>query len=183
MLGLRYGTVDLTPHDTRWAAAFVEEAALLEGAVGGWACRIEHIGSTAVPGLLAKPILDIAVGIPVGMAVAPVVEAIAAVGYEYRGDARDQGGHLLVRESAPQVRTHHVHVVDLDGAQWTAYLAFRTLLRTSPEARAKYERSKRDLAAAHPDDRRRYTAGKVDVIQSLLSRAAVTDQLSPRNAE
>src|SRR5262245_290135 len=127
MLGLRYGTVRVVPYQPEWAQAFLDERARLADALSQLPCEIEHIGSTAVPGLSAKPILDIAVGLALGAAPEPAMSAICGLGYEYRGDAGEDGGHVLVRESEPLVRTHHVHVVDLNGLQWQSYLLLRDL--------------------------------------------------------
>lgn len=170
-LGLRRGTVDLAPHSAEWRRLFAAESARLRAALAPWACAVEHVGSTAVPGLAAKPILDIAVGLPDASPPGAVVAALEALGYEYRGDAGEAGGHVLVLEAAPQVRTHHLHVVALGGAQWADYLALRDLLRASPDAREEYERAKRTLAALHAGDRAAYTAGKAEVIGRLLVRA------------
>ena len=89
---------------------------------------------------------------------------------QYRGDAKKAGGHIFVRESAPQVRTHHVHVVDLDGPQWKAYLEFRDFLRTDRTARQIYSSQKELLAERYLRDRKRYTAAKEEVVRKLLEQ-------------
>jgi GrpB-like predicted nucleotidyltransferase (UPF0157 family) len=169
-LGLLYGKVELVPYTSEWALLFVQEAARLREVLSPWPCQIEHVGSTAVPGLVAKPILDIAIGVPVAVTVNRVIAAIESLGYEYRGDAGASGGHILVRESRPRVRTHHLHVVALGDDQWTAYLALRDLLRANPDARDAYVRAKRALASVHDSDRTAYSAGKAEVIRELLSQ-------------
>jgi GrpB-like predicted nucleotidyltransferase (UPF0157 family) len=167
VLGLKYGTVALSPHDPAWANAFLEEQVRLQRVLPA-GCIVEHIGSTAVQGLAAKPILDIAVGCPDGVASSNVVNAVESIGYQYRGDAGSAGGHVLVRESKTGVRTHHAHVVELGEPQWSAYLAFRDGLRSSAVLRETYERAKRRLALEHHDDRRRYTTAKDSVIASVF---------------
>lgn len=170
-LGLRYGTVRLAPHAAAWARAFAVERARLEAALSPWACVIEHVGSTAIPGLPAKPILDIAVAFPPARPVRPLIAAITRLHYQYRGDFGSNGGHLFVRESRPFVRTHHLHLVARDDPQWLTYLVFRELLRHSPAARRTYLREKRALAGRYAHDRKAYTAGKEDVIRRLLTAA------------
>ena len=182
MLGLKYGTVALSSHDHDWAREFLEEEARLRAALPA-GCMIEHIGSTAVPELSAKPILDIVVGCPSGVVVSDVIATIESSGYLYRGDAGTVGGHILVRESQPAVRTHHVHIVALNDPQWRAYLALREWLRAHPEARAVYERVKQRLAADHRDDRRAYTRGKGEAIAGLLRDAVGPVTPSAADAE
>jgi GrpB-like predicted nucleotidyltransferase (UPF0157 family) len=106
MLGLKYGRVRLVSSHPQWASAFLEERSRLRNALSRLSCEIEHIGSSAVPGLVAKPIIDIAVGAPHDASAALAISAIELLGYEYRGDAGTEGGHVLVRESRPLVRTH-----------------------------------------------------------------------------
>lgn len=170
-LGLRYGTVRLAPHSAMWARAFDMERARLAHALSRWGCEIEHVGSTAVPGLPAKPILDIAVAFPPAVPVAPLIAALTRLRYQYRGDFGSNGGHLFVREARPHVRTHHLHLVARDDPQWSAYLLFRELLRNSAAARRAYLREKRVLAARYARNREAYTDGKDDVVRRLLAAA------------
>jgi GrpB-like predicted nucleotidyltransferase (UPF0157 family) len=170
MLGLKYGTVRLVEHDPGWAKAFLAERSVLAEALDGVSCGIEHIGSTAVPGVPAKPIIDIAVGIPASIDLRECIARLQQVGYEYRGDAGDGGGHVFVRANG-DVRTHHVHMVALGGDQWRQYLVLRDLLRTERAARERYAAAKRELAHRFPDDRKSYTDGKDEVVDCLLREA------------
>ena len=171
MLGLKYGTVRVVPYQPELAQAFLDERARLADALSELRCEIEHIGSTAVPGLSAKPILDIAVGLAAGAEPETAISAICGLGYEYRGDAGGDGGQVLVRESEPLVRTHHVHVVDRNGLQWQSYLLLRELLRHDARAREVYSLEKAMLAERHPRDRQAYTAAKDEVVANLLAEA------------
>ena len=171
MLGLEYGRVRLAPSHPQWARAFVEERARLADALSNVPCQIEHVGSSAVPGLPAKPIIDIAVGVSDDASVPLAISAIQAIGYVYRCDAGADGGHVLVRESQPLVRTHHVHVVGLGGSAWDAYIALREHLRRSAAARDAYAAEKRMLSERHPDDHRAYTRAKSDIVRTLLAEA------------
>jgi GrpB-like predicted nucleotidyltransferase (UPF0157 family) len=110
-LGLTYGQVRLVPSDPRWPAAFQRLAAELRAALGDLATAVEHVGSTAVPGLAAKPILDLVVGLAPGTNPDRVTATLAPLGYQFRGDKGDQGGLLLVLEDRPAHRVAHLHLV------------------------------------------------------------------------
>jgi len=97
VLRLKHGTVRLVDHDPSWSRAFESERARITGDLEGLGCRIEHIGSTAVAGLRAKPILDIAVSIRESADVDTCVSRLRRLGYEDRGDAGQDGGHVFVR--------------------------------------------------------------------------------------
>lgn len=169
VLGLAYGTVSLMPHDARWHNAFLAERALLKMHLDGIECEIEHIGSTAVPGLPAKPILDLAVGILLQSQQDECLSRISKCGYLYRGDAGAEGGHVFVR-TTDNVRTHHLHVVPLHDPQWSNYLRFRDLLTSNPDSRERYAAIKQVLAAQFPSDRPSYTEAKQPVILSILGK-------------
>jgi GrpB-like predicted nucleotidyltransferase (UPF0157 family) len=171
MLGLQYGCVQLVPSHPEWVDAFREESRLLAGTLAGISCEVEHIGSSSVPGLLAKPIIDIAVGVSDEASAEAAITAIVTAGYEYRGDAGTEGGHVLVRESEPLVRTHHVHVVRLGGTQWEAYLLFREHLKQSEASRRAYSAEKQELAIRHSEDHTAYTKAKDGIVQRLLAEA------------
>lgn len=168
MLGLKYGTVELTPYTEEWERAFLEERARLGEALSDMPCEIEHVGSTAVPGLCAKPILDIAIGVPTGASLEPVFPALERLGYEYRGDAGSAGGHVFVRGYSPLVRTYHLHLVSRDDPQWERYLLLRDFLRQNPEACKAYLDEKRALANRYPANRMAYTDGKDEIVRRLL---------------
>lgn len=119
-------------------------------------------------GLLAKPIVDLAVGLSTDRDLDAVTKELEEAGWIYRGDAGDSGGHVFVLEARPWHRVAHLHVVGHGGLQWRNYLRLRDLLRTSPDARHQYEAVKLRLAAEHGDDRLAYTDGKSAVVSSLL---------------
>ena len=147
-LGLRRGTVALAEYSPSWRVAFREERVILAKALASVPCEIEHIGSTAVPGLEAKPILDIAVGVGGSYPIEDCFPAIEATGYIYRGEVVDASHRVLVRGSEDQlVRTHHLHVVRLGDPNWERWLAFRDCLRYSRNAiRTRDLRGRKDQA-------------------------------------
>jgi GrpB-like predicted nucleotidyltransferase (UPF0157 family) len=140
---------------------------------------VEIVGSSSVLGLLAKPIIDLAVGLTAEQDLAPVIDALQADGWIYRGDARSQGGHVFVLETRPWFRVAHIHVVEYQGAEWCHYLQFRELLQRDPAARERYEAVKLKLLEEVPSDRNAYTAGKTDVVVSLLGDASPTSGEAP----
>ena len=121
-------------------------------------------------GLEAKPILDIAVRIKAPYPIVGRIPPIEATGYIYRGEDVDIG-HLFVRETEEDVRTHYLHVVSSCDPNWEHWLTFRDYLRANPDARKAYAAEKTRLAIRYKEDRAAYTEGKSDVIGSLLAQA------------
>lgn len=168
-LGLAYGTVKVVAYDPAWAHAYGQERARLAQALPPQGALIEHIGSTSVPGLPAKPILDIAVLVQGIDDVPAMHKALLDLGYIYRGDKGQDGGHVYVFDAKPQVRTTHVHLIVEADPQWQAYLQFRDALRSDDETRQAYARLKADLAMQYPDNRRAYTGGKTTFVNQVLA--------------
>jgi GrpB-like predicted nucleotidyltransferase (UPF0157 family) len=170
MLGLRRNTVRLVKHRPEWASIFEGEAADLRRVIGDIAIDIQHIGSTAIAGLPAKPILDMAIAVETPGAIRTVVERLSARGYVDRGDAGSDGGYLLIKDAAPDIRIVHAHVVAVTDPQWADYLRFRDILRRDAATRDRYAALKQSLVGRHHDDRTAYTAGKKAFIRDVLSR-------------
>ena len=171
-LGLTRGRVTIADSEPSWQSAFEQLAGQLRGVLASVRVSVEHVGSTAVPGLAAKPIIDIAIGIRGGVEIDHVMGAVEPLGYVYRGDAGREGGHLFVLDDRPDHRIAHLHVVSTEDPQWLRYLAFRDVLRRDPLARADYENLKRQLALQFPEDREAYTAAKEPFIRGQLSQEA-----------
>jgi GrpB-like predicted nucleotidyltransferase (UPF0157 family) len=169
-LGLAYGRVELRRVDRRWCDVAAQLAVDAAAALGGLAIAVEHVGSTTVPGLLAKPVLDLAAGVDDDADIEMIVQELASCGWLYRGDGRDRGGHVFVLETRPWHRVAHLHVVRHDGEQWRRYLALRELLRADASARIRYEATKVELARRFQGDNAAgaYTDGKGQVIGELL---------------
>ena len=165
--GLAHGTVQLAEWTPRWTELFAEEAARLRAALGDLAVAIEHYGSTSVPGLVAKPLLDILIGGPEATDAAPYVAALAPLGYDYAAHAGVPEHLVFGRGTA---RTHLVHVVRYGGEAWQRGLAFRDALRADPLLRQGYAELKRELALTYGIERGRYTAGKSAFVEHVLRR-------------
>ena len=173
MLGLKRGTVQLLPHEAQWEEQGRQVVSLLREVLGDAARDIQHVGSTSITGICAKPILDIAVGMDDPERVLDFVPALEArdVIFRNRG-ADDEGGLLFVMgDFAADTRSCHIHVVVWKGEAWYNYINFRDYLNAQPEQAACYENCKRELARRYSCDREKYTAGKAPLIGQLLEQA------------
>jgi GrpB-like predicted nucleotidyltransferase (UPF0157 family) len=168
-LGVPYGVVRLAPADPAWAGVAAQLIEEVRGGLGDDALAVEHIGSTALAGMLAKPIVDIAILLSPTARRAEVIDRVERLGYRYRGDAAGEGGLVFVLEVRPNYRVAHLHAITEGDPQWDRYLAVVDQLRRDPRLRAAYETVKRDLATAHAVDGRAYTHGKNDVVARILS--------------
>ena len=162
-LGLEQGINRLVDPNPLWPQAFAQEAARIRAALGAKALAIEHYGSTAVPGLRAKPIIDLQIGVAdIGHGLL-FIEPMATLGYDYAGDQGIPEHHIFGKGRA---RTHLAHVVVYQGEQWLRCLRFRDRLRSDANLRAAYEALKLRLAADPANTRAAYTAAKTGFIES-----------------
>jgi len=167
-VGLQIDTVSLSDHDPEWREIFEQEKKHLGGAFGDEIAGIEHVGSTAVPGLKAKPIIDVVIGVKSLERVTKWAGKLQPEGYVYFGDQKNRGDHFLAK-TAGEVETIYLHVVRYESAGWWSYLDFRDRLRENEELRRQYERLKEFLAADFPKERGYYTVGKADFFDSRHS--------------
>ncbi len=171
--GLRAGrsrAYELVEPDPAWAAMFEEEADRIRAALGPVAVRVDHVGSTAVPGLAAKPTIDIQVSVDAMVPRARFVEPLIALGYEFVVDPTDTE-HQYLRREIDGVRKHQIHVCAA-GGEWEArHLRFRDHLRAHPEDAAAYEELKRRLVREHPNDVMTYVDGKTPFIRRIEALA------------
>ena len=164
----RADPVEVEPYDPAWATVFERWRERLAGALGKTAVRIEHVGSTAVPGLVAKPVIDIQVSVPDVDDDQAYVPAIESVGVSFR--FREQGHRYFRPATGP--RTVHVHVCRAGGEWEREHLRFRDLLRADPVLREAYGALKLELARRYRDDRLAYTDAKTAFILDALDRPA-----------
>jgi GrpB-like predicted nucleotidyltransferase (UPF0157 family) len=156
--------IRLQPYDPSWPDRFARERTALEESIGAWATGgIHHVGSTAVPGLSAKPIIDILVGVDSLDASRACFDPLAQLGYLY-APYRPEEMHWFCKPN-PSRRTHHLHLAATDSSRFHAELKFRDRLRASPETAAEYAALKHDLADRFADDREAYTDAKADFIR------------------
>ena len=166
--------VEIVEHDPAWPAAYERERALIARALGDHMLGIEHVGSTAVPGLGAKPIIDITVGVRDLADGERCVGPLEELGYEYRGEAGIPG-RLYFSKPTTRPRTHQIHMVPHGSDFWERHVLFRDYLRERPEEAEEYYRLKLRLAAQFRDDRVGYTEAKTEFIESALTRARGTE--------
>lgn len=157
--------VALHDHDDRWADLYLDHRRRIANALAGADVEIEHIGSTSVPGLAAKPIIDIVVAVPDITAEEDYLDALLAAGYVLR--VREPG-HRLVRTPARDV---HVHLYERDDSAVGEYLLLRDHLRSDAGDRALYEATKRELLGTRWNDMNDYADAKTEVILAIKERA------------
>lgn len=178
MTGLKRGTVSLSPHDPEWAGKAQEIINVLWEVFGDTAEDIQHIGSTAIDGIQAKPIIDIAVGVD-SMEDLPL-ERLIERGFQERYN-RFSSNLLYVLETEDRVRTHQVHILPYDCLQWHNYVDLRDYMNAFPEKAKEYERLKLRLAQECNNVQTAYTDGKHDYMEVTLAEArAYASGLNPR---
>ena len=172
--GVEKREIEIGPYDPHWPEVFQSQATIIGNALGSAAMRIEHIGSTSVPGLGAKPIVDILL----------VVEDSAAES-SYRTQMEQAGYQLRVREPAfdehrmfrTQERDVHIHVFSPTSPEIERYLTFRNRLRTNPVDRQLYEKTKRKLAKKEWSDMNAYAEAKSEVVEQIIGAAQAAGEI------
>jgi GrpB-like predicted nucleotidyltransferase (UPF0157 family) len=166
--------IEIVPYDPMWPAAFEAEAARIRRGLGAIALRIDHHGSTAVPGLAAKPIVDIQVSVASLQPLSTYAAPLGAIGYTHvphPDDAFCPFFHVPARWP----HTHHVHVVASGSEEERRTLAFRDYLRDHADAAREYEQLKRELAAklvgADAESRESYARAKTEIVERLVAEA------------
>jgi len=162
--------LEIAPYREEWASLYEIEAERIRSACGGTVIAIEHIGSTAVPGLAAKPVLDIMPGLAKVENGHATVEPMAQLGYEYHGEHGMPGRLHYDRRHAGRCIVH-VHMFEVGTDDWERHLLFRDYLRSHPEAAREYEALKKALSARFQTDRVAYTNGKTEFIESVVERS------------
>ena len=165
-------SVVIVAYDPRWPSKYEEEKDRILGAIGDVAVAIEHIGSTAVPGLGAKPIIDIMVAVSRLADAERCIEPLQEIGYEYVPEYNDViPERRYFHKGPPGAATYHLHMVELTSGFWKGHLLFRDFLRTHPEQARQYYQLKKELAAKFGADRDGYTEAKTSYIESVIAKA------------
>jgi len=163
--------VRLVPYNPSWPQLFNEEESRLEVICPGEFLGIEHIGSTAVPTLLAKPVIDLMAGVRSLVQADAILPVLCANGYTTSAEFNATlGDHRWLMRHAEGYRTHHLHLLIFEGSEWRRRLMFRDALRTSPKIRSQYEALKLGLAKSVGLDRETYTAMKTEFVRETLER-------------
>jgi len=163
--------VIIVDYDPRWPQRYDAERGQILTAIGPWTAAIEHIGSTSVPGLGAKPIIDIMVAIRSLDDAAHCIEPLRALGYRYHPEFEDTLPERRYFNRGPRDDHYHLHMVEPTSGFWERHLLFRDYLRTHRETAQEYERLKRALAAQYRDDRSGYTDAKTEFITTIEQKA------------
>ena len=165
--------VRVVPHDPRWRDAFAAEAGLVAAALGEGAVAIHHVGSTAIPGIYAKPIIDLLVELRDLAEADARSPAMEARGYQVMGEYGIPGRRYFRKDDADGIRTHHVHAFQTGSAEVRRHLAFRDYLISHPDDARHYGELKRRLAEEHPTSMDAYMDGKDPFIQEIDRKAAL----------
>jgi GrpB-like predicted nucleotidyltransferase (UPF0157 family) len=160
--------VNLVEYDPDWPASFEKLSGRVLRLLADLVSRIEHIGSTAVPGLLAKPIIDLDVVVRSNTDIPPAIQRLATIGYRHEGNLAVEGREAF--RWPPGEAPHHLYLVAAGARELQRHIAFRDALRADDALRDRYAELKRTLARLHPDDRLAYTMGKQEFIARVLER-------------
>jgi len=167
--------IEIVPYDSGWPARFEAEAICIRNAMGGLALRIEHVGSTSVPGLAAKPVIDIQISVASLETLGAYAQPLAHLGYSHVPFGAVDSVYPFFKRPDAWPSTHHIHLCGIGSEEERRHLAFRDYLRSHPAVAAEYVEIKRSLAAAHDgatlESRERYSLSKTPFISSVLEQA------------
>lgn len=164
-------SINIVDYNPNWKSIYEEEKSLITNAMGDVLVAIEHIGSTAVPGLSAKPIIDIMVGVEDIDGVEECIEPLAGIGYKYIPDYEDEIPERRYFNKGSQNNHKHLHIVEIMSEFWEEHILFRDYLRTNPEVATRYSELKSFLAEKFKDERELYNSGKTGFIKSVVKMA------------
>ena len=168
-MGLKVGTVKLEPHNLKWKEMFEEEKKFLEKIFKNLAVEIEHVGSTSIDGLCAKPIIDIAVAVGKLSDFEIIRVCFEKEPYSIKSDSLCD--EILIRKGPEENRTHFIHVMEAEGQRYKNTILFRDYLKSHVEYLKEYENLKMALAEKYVNDRKMYTDSKNEFIQKVIELA------------
>lgn len=172
MLGVEFCKVKVVPYRPEWSELYERECEALRAALGGAMAGIEHIGSTAIPGMPSKPILDIMVIVCGTAKVGQLVDGLRGIDYHYEPDEPVPERHFFVKPPLDvPYRTHHLSLTTAGSSFWRNNLAFREYMLHHTDEAARYGALKTELATRNPDDRAAYTTAKQPYIKRILVAA------------
>jgi len=165
-LGLEHGVNRLAPYSSDWPVKYESESQRIRADCGDISLAIEHVGSTSVPNMVAKPIVDIAIGVAILGNADKLIPGMESIGYDYPGDVGIPDDRIFGRD--PGFRKFLVHVVVFESARWNDYINFRDSLREDVNIAAEYERLKTKIVEEHPEGRGKYAELKSGFINKVL---------------
>ncbi|MFP4007701.1 MAG: GrpB family protein [Spirulinaceae cyanobacterium] len=167
-LGLADGELKFVEYDPMWADLFAQEKQKLEAVLGDRVLDIQHIGSTAIPGMIAKPILDLSIAVDNFETARNCIEPITGLGYQYLGEYGIARRHYFTKN---QPRTHQIHVFEMSSWEWQRHLLLRDYLIQYPEKAQAYADLKCRLYEEHQGDRAAYQVGKDEFLTQIEKEA------------
>ena len=166
---MKTAKVIVLPYDVKWKADFEKIKAEIENAIGQLIVSVEHVGSTSVIGLSAKPCIDIDVVIKDYSVFDAVVSSLAEIGYIHEGDLGIKDRHAFRYTDKPHLQTHHLYVCPQNSAELYRHITFRDFLRSNPDAVEKYSRVKETAAQLFPDNIDKYMEYKSPCIEEIYT--------------
>lgn len=170
MIGLDKNSVQVIPYCETWKEEFEKEKAILERLLGAYSVQIEHVGSTALPGLSAKPIIDIAVGAKDEQTLFKLEKVMQKAGYDVLNEYQKKG-EILARKGPPENRTHYIHMQVIGSEYWNEFVYFKRYMLDHPDEIKVYQILKEELSSKYANERKKYTSGKNEYISKILQKA------------
>jgi GrpB-like predicted nucleotidyltransferase (UPF0157 family) len=173
-------SINIVPYNRDWPKLAEEEILIIKKTLPfPWIINIQHIGSTAIPGLAAKPIIDIYVGVTSLQEAQAAIKPIESLGYIFWSDNPNKEKMFFVKGRPPfgKQRTHHIHIVEHNSNYWQARILFRDFLRAHHEDANRYAQLKLKLMKQYTFDREAYTDAKYDFISSILKKAGFKEKV------
>ncbi len=167
-LGLKHGINRLAPYSPDWPIRFTAESKKLIDVCGSHILAIEHVGSTSIPSMVAKPIVDILIGVEALTDAELMIPGMESVGYDYPGDIGIPDDRIFGRD--PGFRKYLVHVVVINSTRWNRYIDFRDALRQNLKLADEYRKLKTAIVEKYPEGRAKYTELKSDFISRVLEQ-------------
>ena len=168
MVGLERDIVKLIPYNRNWERLFEDEKSRLQEVIGAYVLDIQHVGSTSIPGMIAKPIIDIAIAVQSFEDATVCIKPIEQLGYEYRGEFGIPRRHYFTKGDP---RTHHIHMNEISSRDWLNQITFRNYLIQHPGVAKEYAELKVKLAQSYPTNLQLYTESKAPFINHVLQLA------------
>lgn len=168
-IGLKRGLLELVPYDPEWEVFFNNEKNEIRKAIGQFILAIEHIGSTSIKNMCAKPIIDIAIGLKKYDDGFKCVEGLSKIGYLYFGERGIPGRHYFRRDS--EIVKFHLHMHEITSEEWKNHILFRDYLRNHEKEAKEYTELKYDLKHKFGNDIEKYTEAKAEFINNILKKA------------
>lgn len=170
MIGLNKNSVKVVPYDETWKYEFEKEKQILKNLLKDFDVQIEHVGSTSIPGLSAKPIIDIAIGAKDEKMLFEVAKVLENAGYDML-NSYEEKGEILARKGSPENRTHYIHIEIVGSEYWNEFMYFKRYMLDNPEEVRNYQVLKEQLSEKYANERKMYTASKNEFITNILEKA------------